>query len=426
MSKVRGLRWYILVLVALGTVVNYIDRNTLGVLAPQLKTELQFTTEQYSFIVAAFQISYSLMQPIAGFFTDWIGLRFGYFLFALLWGTACVLHAFAGSWQGMAFFRGLLGVAEAAAIPSAVKTATVWFPPKERSVAAGWFNTGSSIGAMITPPLVVWLSVTWNWQIAFAATGSLAVGVALLWVILYRNPENHACLSDDERDYILAGGQSAAALPPPSIKAVLGKGKFWGIAAARFLTEPAWQTFSFWIPLYMVSTRGMDIKQFALFAWLPFLGADLGCIVGGYLSPFFARRGMTLVNSRIAGIGVGALCMIGPGLIGLASSPITAILLFSLGGFAHQMLSSLLYALVTDTFEKQDVATATGFGGMAGYLGGTIFSLLIGQLASTIGYEPLFVCLSVFDLAAFLIVWAVLGERGHRETGAAPVATGAD
>jgi len=158
----------------------------------------------------------------------------------------------------------------------------------------------------------------------------------------------------------------------------------------------------------------MDIKQFALFAWLPFLGADLGCIVGGYLSPFLnTRLRMTLVNSRIAGIGVGAVCMIGPGLIGLVSSPITAILLFSLGGFAHQMLSSLLYALVTDTFEKQDVATATGFGGMAGYIGGALFSLVIGQLAGTIGYEPLFVCLSIFDITAFLIVWVVLGERGQ-------------
>src|SRR5919199_5994766 len=171
----------------------------------------------------------------------------------------------------------------------------------------------------------------------------------------------------------------------------------------------------------MVSARGMDIKQFALFAWLPFLAADLGCILSGYLSPFFANRfRMSLVNSRIAGIAIGALCMIGPGLIGLVSSPITAIFLFSLGAFAHQMLSSLLYAVVTDVFPKQDVATATGFGGMAGYLGGTLFSLVIGALATTIGYEPLFVCLSIFDIMAFIVIWVVLGERGRRAACAAP------
>jgi MFS transporter, ACS family, hexuronate transporter len=411
MKKVRGLRWYILGLVILGTIVNYVDRNTLAVLAPILKEQLGFTTEQYSFIVAAFQICYALMQPIAGYITDFIGLRLGYFLFALIWGTAAALHAFAGSWYIMALFRGILAIGEAAAIPSAVKTATVWFPPKERSIASGWFLTGTSIGAMITPPLVVWLSVTWSWQAAFIVTGLLAVGVAVLWISLYRDPENHHRLSDEERAYIV-GDEPTTALPKPSMKSVLVKKKFWGIAGARFLTEPAWQTFSYWIPLYMVTARGMDIKQFALFAWLPFLAADIGCIAGGYVSPFFANRfRMSLVNSRIAGIGIGALCMIGPGLIGLVVSPIAAILLFSLGGFAHQMLSSLLYALVTDTFEKQDVATATGFAGMAGYLGGTLFTVLIGQLATTIGYEPLFVCLSVFDIVALLVVWVVLGER---------------
>jgi ACS family hexuronate transporter-like MFS transporter len=416
LKKIRGLRWYILALVALGTIINYIDRNTLGILAPQLKEQLHFSTEQYSYVVSAFQLSYSLMQPIAGFITDFIGLKLGYAMAAFLWGSAAALHAFAGSWQSMAFFRGLLGVSEAAAIPSGVKTSTLWFPAKERSVATGWFNTGSSVGAMVAPPLVIWLSVAYDWRLAFLVTGLLGVGMSILWFLLYRNPENHARLSDEERAYI-QGGQETVTLPKPSMKRVLGRSKFWGIAAARFLTEPAWQTFSFWIPLYMVTVRGMDIKQFALFAWLPFLGADLGGILGGYLSPFFAKHfRISLVNSRIAGIGVGAVCMIGPGLIGLVSSPITAILLFSVGGFAHQMLSGLLYALVTDTFEKQDVATATGYGGMAGYLGGMTFSLVIGQLASTIGYEPLFVCLSVFDIAAFLIVAVVLGEWGRRST----------
>ncbi len=424
MKKIRGLRWQILALIMLGTIVNYIDRNTLGVLAPILKEELHFTTEQYSFIVSAFQICYSLMQPLAGYITDLVGLKIGYSMFVLLWGSAAALHALAGSWQSMAFFRGLLGVSEAASMPSGAKTSAIWFPAKERSIATGWFNTGSSIGAMITPPLVVWLSLTWGWQIAFIVTGLLAVGVSLLWLTLYQNPENHPRLSAEEHTYIL-DGQEYVELPKPSMKEVLAERKFWGIAAARFLTEPAWQTFTFWIPLYMVSTRGMDIKQFALFAWLPFLFGDIGCILSGYLSPFLVKRyRMNLVNSRIAGVGLGAVCMIGPALISLVSSPIAVILLFSVGAFAHQMLSSLLYALVTDTFEKQNVATATGFGGMAGYLGGTIFSLIIGQLATTIGYEPLFVCLSVFDLLAFAIIALMLGQWTSNKlapTGAAKV-----
>ncbi|ACA15171.1 major facilitator superfamily MFS_1 [Methylobacterium sp. 4-46] len=410
MGKVGRLRWGILVLVALGTVVNYIDRNALGVLAPVLKEQLSFTTEQYSYVVAAFQVTYGLMQPLAGYLTDLIGLRTGYVVFALIWGTACALHGLATGWLSMAGFRALLAVGEGAAIPAAVKTSTLWFPPQERSIATGWFNTGSSVGAMIAPPLVIWLSLSLGWQAAFVITGLMSVGVALLWWLLYRDPDRHPALGAAERAHI----GTRPALPRPSVRAVLTARPFWGIAAARFLTEPAWQTFNYWIPLYMVTARGMDIRQFALFAWMPFLAADLGCVASGYLSPFLARRfRISLRNSRVAGIGVGAVCMIGPGLIGLVASPFTVIALFSLGAFAHQMLSSLLYAVVTDRFAPQEVATATGFGGMAGYLGATLFSLLIGQAAARIGYEPLFACLSVFDLAALLVVWLLLGERGR-------------
>lgn len=195
------------------------------------------------------------------------------------------------------------------------------------------------------------------------------------------------------------------------------KRQFWAIAVARFLTEPAWQTFSFWIPLYMITVRGTDIKQFALFAWPPFLGSDLGCIFGGYLAPLLVKVfGMTRINSRIAVVGIGASCMIGPGLLGLVSGPIAAITLFSLGAFAHGMLSSLLYALGTDVFEKRDIAAATGMCGMAGWIGGTLFSLLLGQLSGVFGYEPLFVLLSVFDIVAFLIVAIVIGERRSTAT----------
>lgn len=182
MKIVRGLRWKVLALIMLGTIINYIDRNTLGILAPMLKEELHFTTEQYSYIVSVFQLCYSLMQPIAGYVTDLIGLKFGYAMFAFVWGSAAALHAFSGGWQSMAFFRGLLGISEAAAMPSGAKTAALWFPAKERSIATGWFNTGSSVGAMIAPPLVIWLSVTWSWQVAFVVTGMLGVGLSMLWL----------------------------------------------------------------------------------------------------------------------------------------------------------------------------------------------------------------------------------------------------
>lgn len=419
MRYIPKLRWKMLALMLIGTIVIYVDRNVLGVLAPILKQELGFTTEQYSYVVSAFQIVYSFSQPVAGYLTDLIGPRIGYAVAAFVWGTAAALHAVSSGWISMAGFRGLLGLSEAVAMPTGTKTSTLWFPPKERSIATGWFNSGSSIGAMITPPLVIWLSTAYGWKPAFVITGLLGVGLSFLWYWLYRDPANHPGLSPEEREHINEGRVDEP-VAKPSLAKVFGQKKFVGIIVARFLTEPAWQTFAFWIPLYMVTVRGMDIKQFALFAWLPFLFSDLGCIGGGYLAPFLHKRlGMALIPSRLTVITIGALCMIGPALISFVASPVVAILCFSLGGFAHQMLSSMMYAVVGDVFEKSEVATATGIAGMFGYLGGALFTLVVGQLANTIGYEPLFTLLFFFDIAAAAVLWLFIGRGSSQGAPAA-------
>jgi ACS family hexuronate transporter-like MFS transporter len=412
MTSGGTLRWKMLALMLAGTVVIYVDRNVLGVLAPILTKELNFTTREYSYIVSSFQIVYSFAQPVAGYLTDYVGPRLGYAVAALVWGAAAALHALSTGWVSMAWFRALLGVSEAAAIPTGTKMSTVWFPSKERSIATGWFNSGSSIGSMITPPLAIWLSAAYGWRAAFLLTGLLGIILSFVWFRLYRDPEAHPKLSPAERTYI-ESGRPPAAETKPSFSAVLGRTRFYGVVIARFLTEPAWQTFAFWIPLYMVSVRGMDIKQFALFAWLPFLFSDLGCIVGGYLAPLIHERfGVRMVNARLSVVSLGALFMIGPALISFAAHPVVAILCFSLGGFAHQMLSSMMYALMGDVVETADVATATGIAGMSGYLGGALFTLTVGALAGTIGYEPLFALLFLFDVVASLVLWAFIGVRG--------------
>ena len=411
MNSGGTVRWKVLALMLAGTVVIYVDRNVLGVLAPILKKELDFTTAQYSYIVSSFQLVYSFSQPVAGFLTDLIGPRLGYAVAAFVWGTAAALHAFSTGWVSMAGFRGLLGLSEAVAIPTGTKVSTVWFPSKERSIATGWFNSGSSIGSMITPPLAIWLASSYGWQTAFLMTGGLGIILSFVWYWLYRDPQAHRGLSPAERAYIEAG-RTPEPDAKPSFRAVLARPKFYGVVIARFLTEPAWQTFAFWIPLYMVSVRGMDIKQFALFAWLPFLASDLGCVFGGYLAPILHNRfKLQIVNARLTVITIGALCMVGPALISFAANPIVAILCFSLGGFAHQMLSSMMYALMGDVVETPDVATATGIAGMFGYLGGALFTLVLGALAATVGYEPLFALLFLFDVVAALVLWAFIGVR---------------
>jgi ACS family hexuronate transporter-like MFS transporter len=410
MKRRRGLRWRIVALISCGTILNYLARNSLGALAPQLKGVLDITVEQYSYIVGAFQLAYTVMQPVCGFVVDRIGLQLGFALFAAAWSISNMVHALAGGWMTLACFRGLLGMSEAALIPSGMKAIAEWFPARERSVATGWFNTGTSLGAMLAPPLVIGVSLASNWRFAFVVTGVLGLFWAAAWYMLYRAPERHGAITPGELAYITA---ERPVLPPvrASAREIVTSSRFWSLAIPRFLTDPAWQTFSFWIPLYLHG-RGMNLAQIAMFAWLPFLAADLGGVLGGYLSPYLVRRfGLDLVHSRIAGVSVGAVLMIAPGCIGLAASPYMAIALFCIGGFAHQVISVSLTTLNADIFSPAQMGTAVGFVGQAGWLGGLLFSLTIGQVIDTIGFTPIFACLTAFDLTAALVLIATVGRR---------------
>jgi ACS family hexuronate transporter-like MFS transporter len=409
---VRHLRWWIIGLVMLGTTVNYLARSSLGSAAPTLTAELQLTTQQYSYIVAAFQLAYTIVQPIAGFLLDALGTKLGLFIFAIGWSLANMAHGLASSWLSLAFFRGLLGLSEGAVIPAGLKAVSEWFPDRERSVATGWFNIGTAVGSMIAPPLVVWCILVGSWQLAFVVTGAVGLVWAGLWWLFYDQPRRHPALGSEELAYIEAGQQrpdADANLRRPSWLAIARTRKFWSIAIPRFLADPAWQTFTFWIPLYLVSVRGLDLKQIALFAWLPFLAADFGSIVGGYLSPFFMRvLHLSLIQARKATVWIGSILMIAPACISLAPDAIWAVALFCVGGFAHQMLSGALLTLSADLFPHHQVATANGMTGTAAWTGGLLFSLLVGALASTVGYNPLFVCLAVFDLIGATVLWVLL------------------
>jgi ACS family hexuronate transporter-like MFS transporter len=303
----------------------------------------------------------------------------------------------------------VLGLAESAGIPAGVKATSEWFPAKERSIAIGWFNIGSSIGALLAPPLVVWALFHGRWQLAFVIVGVAGIVWSFLWMFVYKHPRNQKLLGDAERDYILSGQEAKhhddINTPKRSWRAMLASRDFWAIGIPRILSEPAWQTFNAWIPLYMMTERHMNLKEVAMFAWMPFLAADIGCVLGGYLSPFFHKYAkVSLFTSRKMVFVVGALFMIGPASIGLVASPYMAVALLCLGGFAHQTLSGALYAITSDMFGKHEVATATGMGGMAGYLGAAAFTALFGVLVTQIGYSPLFVVLAVFDLIAAVVV----------------------
>jgi MFS transporter, ACS family, hexuronate transporter len=426
-TQIRGLRWWVVALISFGTIINYLSRNALGVLAPTLKDQMGISTQQYSYIVGAFQIGYTIMQPVCGLIVDLIGLRLGFALFAALWSIAGCLQGGATGWLSLAGARGLMGLTEAAAIPAGMKAVAEWFPDKEKSIAVGFFNVGTSFGALMAPPLVAAVTLTLGWRAAFVVTGAVGFFWAALWYAFYRPPGEHALLSSGERQQILSGQTHAdRRASRRSVRELLATRRFWAIAVPRFFAEPAWQTFSFWIPLYLATERHMDLKQIAVFAWMPFLAADFGGVFGGYVAPFLMKTfGVTLVWSRIWGVLIGALMMIGPGSIGFVSSPYVAIALFSLGGFAHQTISVLVNTLSADLFDSREVGTVSGFAGMAAWTGGLGFSLLVGALADSVGYGPLFGLLGVFDLIGAAALIVLIGGERHAERYAAASGKGA-
>ncbi|HET6956049.1 MAG TPA: MFS transporter, partial [Vicinamibacterales bacterium] len=389
MKKLWGLRWWMMGLLMVGSTVNYLTRSTLSVASATILKDLHIGAQQYSWIVSAFQFAI-MLQPICGYVMDTLGLKFGFALFATAWSFICMAHGFVGSWQALFGLRALLGFAEGSANPAGMKATAEWFPATERGLAGGFFNMGASLGSMLAAPLVAWAILTHSWQFAFVLTGAIGLGWVVLWLAFYGSPATHKSLSPREREYILAGQEThLAGEGRPSIATIAGQRNFWGIAIPRFLADPTWGTLTFWLPLYLTTVRGFDLKQIAMFAWLPFLAADLGCLFGGAVSITLQKYfDMRLIDARRSAFTLGALMMVGVAFVGEVRSPYVAVALLSLAGFAHQTLSVTVITMASDLFKRNQVATVAGMAGTCGNAGVLVFSLLMGSLLARIGYTP--------------------------------------
>lgn len=412
--QVRGLRWWIALLLMGVTIVNYLDRTCLAVAAPTLKKELAINEIDFSHILVAFQLAYQFMQPISGWIIDWLDIRAGLAISIAWWSLAQMLTAVAGGWSAFAALRAVLGIGEAGNFPAAAKAVSQWFRPRERTIATGVLNVGAGIGALIAPPFVVFLILRSGWRAAFVATGAVGLLWVAVWLAFYRSPEQHPWMSRAELLYI-RGGETELVVdePPPDEnvwKAVLKQRNFWALGMARFLSEPAWQFFTYWIPLYLATARHMKLKEIAFFAWVPFLAADLGCIFGGFLSPFFVRLGASVMTARKLAATTCALLMVGAVFIGRAPTAVWAIAFFCVGAFAHQAMSSTLLTLPADLFPKRMVATANGLSGTIGGMGGMLFTMIVGIVAMKVGYAPLFVAIAFLDLIGATFLWGLLRE----------------
>lgn len=413
MKTIKHYRWHMIILVCFITIINYLDRTALGVAAPTIMEALDISKEQYSWIVSAFQLAYTIGQPVMGYFIDTIGLKMGFFICAIVWGLATLAHSLTGSWQGLAGMRAIMGFSEASAIPAGVKTAATWFPAKERGIATGVFNMGTSFGAMLAPPLIAWCILFHSWQFAFLVAGGLAIVAAFIWLIFYKDPKEAKRLSADERAYIEGGQEKhlhAEQKEKSSKLAILKQRNFWGIGLSRFLADPAWGTINFWVPIFFVETLHFSLKEIAMFVWLPFLMADLGCLASGFVAKFLNDRGIGLINSRRITFTLGAVLMTTIGLVSIVQNPYVAVLLISIGGFSHQLLSTVAATLGADLFRKDEVATAVGMAGACAWSGQLIFNLFIGAFVSIIGFGPFFVALAVFDLIGAAALWILIKE----------------
>ena len=398
-----AVRWRIAILLAVITTINYIDRSVFGVVAPMIREQFDIGDADYGLITSGFLLAYGIGQLISGPLIDRLGTKRAFSLAAVFWSVATILHALGrGLWSFFAL-RILLGLAEAANFPAASKAVAQWFPANERSTAVAIFMLGAGLGAIITPPLTVWTLQTLGWQWAFIIPGSLGLVWVFLWQRWYHLPETHPTIEPTEKALILE--QRSDQQSQGSWTALLSYREFWGILIARVVSDFPFYFFLFWLPQYLIDVRGFDLRAIAMFAWLPWVAADLGALTGGSLSSALVTRGYTINRARKTVIWLGAV------LVALAvipayytASSALALALICFGLFAIQVKGSVFFTLPTDLFPADRVATVWGVFGAVGSLGGSLLGLLAGYLIQQAGYESVFLMIaSLHQISALLL-----------------------
>lgn len=414
--KLKGLRWYIVSLVAVATIINYIDRGALGFLWPEISEDLGLTKADYAIILNVFTFAYAFGQTLFGKIFDWIGTRLGFVVSIVIWSLATMLHAVAIGLASFAVFRALLGVSEAGNWPGATKANAEWFPIKERALAQGIFNSGAAIGGIVSGPIIAYVFVVLeSWQAVFVAIGSLGLLWLIPWLVVCKSsPEAHPWLGDEERDYILTGQRNSdtnsEADYAPTSKEILSRKESWGVILASFFLDPIWWLFVGWLPLYLAETYGFGVVEIGQYAWVPYVGAMLGAWFGGLLAQNRISAGWSVNKTRKSIIGLGGLIM----LIALlatvkASSPLMAVLLMAAILFGFQTVVGNIQTLPSDFYSGKSVATLAGFAGTAAKLAVVGLNFLI-PIITINSYAPAFVVGAALAILTVLSVWVLCGH----------------
>jgi ACS family hexuronate transporter-like MFS transporter len=402
-ERVGSFRWIICGLLFLATTINYIDRQVIGILAPTLSKAIGWDEKSYSNIVTCFQVAYAIGLLLSGPVIDYLGTRVGYAAALVLWSVAAVGHGLVRSIVGFGAMRFLLGLGEAGNFPAAVKTVAEWFPRRERALAAGIFNSGSNIGAIVAPLTVPWIALHLGWQWAFFLTGGIGFLWLLLWVPLYRRPAEHSRLSANELAYI----NSDPAEPTQHIAwtSLFPYPQTWAFIVGKFLPDAVWWFYLYWAPKFLDKSFGVSLAQIGPPLIAIYLTADVGSMAGGWLSSHLIRRGWSINAARKVTMLLCAVCIVPVTYAPHAAHLWTAVALIALAAGAHQGWSANVYTLASDLFPRRVVGSIVGIGGMAGAIGGILLAQFIGSILQWTGsYTPIFLIAGSAYVAALAII----------------------
>jgi len=412
--KIRGLRWWIVGLIFLATLINYIDRLTISVLAPVITRDLHLTNTEFGGIITWFLLAYTISQGLSGKLYDRIGTKRGFVCSIVLWSIAAMAHAFARGLASLSVIRFMLGLGEAGNWPGAAKTVAEWFPIRERAFGMAIFNSGAAIGSVVAPPLIVWLSLSYGWQTTFIVTGSLGFAWLALWLLFYQTPDRHSWLSNNEFQLIKRGQQVDSTTDsletPLGWRHLLAYRQVWAIVLARFLTDPVWWLYISWLPKYLADARGFSLVKIGLFAWVPYVAADAGSLSGGWLSGYLISRGCTVDRSRKLVILIAALLMPAGILAAFAHDAMVALALIGVVLFGFQVWINNVQTLPSDFFSDKAVASVAGLGGTGAGVGSMIFILCTGWIVDHFSYVPVLVAAGLLGPLGTMVLFALAGR----------------
>ena len=408
--RVRGLRWWMAALIFLATLINFIDRLTIAILGPVITAQLGLTNLQFAKLTTWFLVAYTASQGLSGKLYDQIGPRRGFALSILVWSIAASAHAFARGFVSLSCFRFLLGVGEAGNWPGAARVIAEWFPARQRAMGMGIFNSGVCIGSILAPPLIVWLQLRFGWQTTFLVTGSLGFGWLVLWLLFYESPERHRAITSEEYALIKEGQPAAGHGNKIAWVELLRFRQTWAIVLSRFFTDPVWWLYITWLPLYLYNARGFDLKKIGMFAWLPFLTADAGSLLGGWFSGHLISRGHSVDRARKLVIIAGALLMVAGIPAALTNNALIALAFISVVTFGFQSWINNVQTLPSDFFSQQAVAAVAGLGGVGAGIGAILYVLTTGWVVDHFSYTPILIIAGLLPLLGTAILFALGGR----------------